>query len=325
MTAHQRGLWGIQWLFLLLVQLWGAIPGTSDTLVADTSQSDTAPVEIHMEAYVESTRVPLNQQVRFHVRLSWIGPMGRFQVDPITQPHLTNLVLQGSGSSNKLEPLGNSKFRAVKTLTYLFKPLELGMAYIDPMDIHYRDRLNGQEYTLRAQRVAVEIVEPVATDQHRVPAQIYIVLLTLFFVTIAYFLWRYFRLRGRRQAEPMEQVPPSAEYLKKLAQEIDPKASNLGSMSYKLSLLFREYLSREFSIPALEASSSEIVQTLKVRQVPGDEVSRVETILTTMDRIKFSGVQPGPLAFAQLYQDVQTFIEERYQLWQKQQVISKEV
>ncbi|RMG67496.1 MAG: hypothetical protein D6715_04675 [Calditrichaeota bacterium] len=297
----------------------------ADTLVSDTTEAGNQPVEIHLETYVESTRVPLNREVRFHVRLSWIGPMGRFQIDPITQPHLTNLVLQGSGSSNKLEPLGNGKFRAIKTLTYLFRPLELGMAYIDPMEIHYRDRMSGQEHHLQSQRVAVEIIEPVAPGGGGVRARIYVVLLAIFFLTIAYFLWRFIRLRSHRQQETPALAPPSEEYLKKIAQEIDPKASNLGPMSVKLSQLFREFLSREFSIPAREASSSEIVQSLGARRLPAEEISRVEEILTTMDRIKFAGVQPGPVEFSQLYQAVETFIEHRQQLWQSQQSKTEEV
>ncbi|NOX37123.1 MAG: hypothetical protein GXO78_06250 [Calditrichaeota bacterium] len=292
---------------------------------ADDTVTVAAPPAIEFKAYVEQSRVPLNQKVIFHVELSWIGPLNRYEIQPIEQPVLTNLLMEGSGAANRLIPLENGKYRSVKTITYQFRPMEMGMAYIDGILIRYRDRVTGEEDQLQSQRIMVEIVEPVAEGGKHVRAIIYIVLLGLFFSTVLYFVVQYVRRRRMTEPETRPAMPLAERYLVKIGQEVDPRSTNLAEMTRRLSRIFREYLSREFEFPTLEASTSEILTHLRQKNLDELEVNRLEAVFHKLDEIKFAGRKVEPTEFMEIYGVIEAFLNKRKELWYARRPEVKEV
>jgi len=313
----------IRVIAIFLGMILNAVPLLAQS--ADDTVTVAAPPAIEFKAYVEQSRVPLNQKVIFHVELSWIGPLNRYEIQPIEQPVLTNLLMEGSGAANRLIPLENGKYRSVKTITYQFRPMEMGMAYIDGILIRYRDRVTGEEDQLQSQRIMVEIVEPVAEGGKHVRAIIYIVLLGLFFSTVLYFVVQYVRRRRMTEPETRPAMPLAERYLVKIGQEVDPRSTNLAEMTRRLSRIFREYLSREFEFPTLEASTSEILTHLRQKNLDELEVNRLEAVFHKLDEIKFAGRKVEPTEFMEIYGVIEAFLNKRKELWYARRPEVKEV
>jgi len=92
----------MQMICVVLVGLsYSQSPSSIDTSKFNFSESQ----QIQLRTFVESSSVPQNRPVIFHVELSWVGNLGRYRIEPISQPILTNLILEGSGSENRLQPL----------------------------------------------------------------------------------------------------------------------------------------------------------------------------------------------------------------------------
>ncbi len=302
------------WIVRLLCAL--AVPGWIGAQEAEDTTRVASPPAIEFRAYVEQSRVPLNQKVVFHVELSWIGPLDRYAIQPLEQPILTNLLMEGSGAANRLIPLADGKYRSVKTITYQFRPMEMGMAYIDGILVQYRDRVTGEEDQLQSQRIMVEIVEPVAEGGKHVRALIYIVLLVLFFGTVAYFVVQFVRRRRQPESEsPAAAVPLAERYLTKIGQEVDPRSTNLAEMTRRLSRLFREYLAREFECSTLEASTAEILAHLREKNLDQLEMSRLESVFLKLDEIKFAGKRVEPAEFMEIYGTIEAFLNKRKEMW----------
>lgn len=304
-------------VFLIVIISGLCLAQTNDTL-------DTAQGSIQLKTFVESSQVPLNKKVKYHVEVSWIGDLSRFRIEPMEQPILTNLLLEGSGSSNKLEPIDENQFRAVKTITYQFKPVELGMAYIDGLTVQYEDIETGKKDELQAQRVMIEILDPIAQGKSGgFKAVIYIALLIIFFGSLAFFLARYINKR-KINAEALPQgVCLAQEFLTRISQDIDPKSSNLSEMTSRLSKIFREYLSGDFHISAREASSQEIIAQLKIKKFDDTDLVKMKDLFIKFDLIKFAGEQVNPSEFSNIYGTIETFLLKQIKNWETRQETNK--
>lgn len=314
---HRPHLLFLKTMFLIFVINGLCIAQTIDTL--DTEQNS-----IQLKTFVESSQVPLNRKVKYHVEVSWIGDLSRFRIEPMEQPILTNLLLEGSGSSNKLEPIDENQFRAVKTITYQFKPVELGMAYIDGLTVKYVDMETGKKDELQAQRVMIEIVDPIAEGKGGgFKAVIYIALLIIFFGSLAFFLARYINKRKMNaEALPQDVCLPQG-YLTRISQDIDPKSTNLSEMTSRLSKIFREYLSRDFHISARETSSQEIIKQLEIKQLDETDLVKMKELFEKFDLIKFAGEQVNPSEFSNIYGTIEVFLLKQIKNWETQQEQNK--
>ncbi len=321
---YARKLFSLKTWILLIAFPVALLTQTVDT-VDTVDDSKVKPVAIQLNTFIESSEVPLNRKVKYHVELSWIGDLSRFRIEPMEQPILTNLLLEGSGSSNKVEPLGDGRLRAVKTITYQFKPVEMGMAYIDGLVVKYEDMESGEKDELQAQRVMVEIIDPIPEGQGGgLKAVIYIILLFMFFGTLAFFVARYINKR-KISAEALPQnICLPQEYLTRISQDIDPKSTNLSGMTSRLSNIFREYLSKDFHISAREASSEEIIEQLKIKQLDESDLIKMKQLFEKFDLIKFAGEQVDPAEFFNIYGTIETFLLKQIKSWEAQQQNNKE-
>jgi hypothetical protein len=283
------------------------------------------PSTIELKTYLVKNQVPLNRSVEFHMELSWIGDMSRYQIIRIPQPVLTNLVMEGSGSANRLEELGEGMYRSTKSITYKFSPVTMGMAYVDGLEVKYRDQKTGEIDVLYSQRVSVEIIEPLPDDSGSgFQAFIYIVLLVIFFGAVFYFLVLFFR--RRKQAREVSEVENSLaeQYLKKLSHDVDPKGTNLKEMTVQLSKLFREYLSKEYNIPTREASTKELVHYLQTAGIEEAELKRLNDLFEKLDLVKFAGSELDPAEFSNMYGMVENFLYECKKTWDAEKAQTKE-
>lgn len=298
-------------LLVLMLLLSAVAPcQTNDSLAVSASiPHDTVAVEL--KTYVESSKVPLNRRVVFVVELSWTGELGRYHLLPIPQPVLTNLMIEGSGSANRLEELPGGQYRSIRSFTYRLSPVALGMAYIDGLEIRYQDPGTGEVNSLVSQRVSVQVIDPIPDSSDKFPPFIYLLLLGVFFGAIAYFLIRYFKTRKAAAGAPEREVSLAEQYLKILAHDVDPRGTNLREMTLEMARIFREYLSKQYNIPTREASAGEVVDHLRSAGVNEEALRRVDEALRKWDLVRFAGGDIDPAEFSNLYGVVESFLSER--------------
>ncbi|MBN2367059.1 MAG: hypothetical protein JXL67_12895 [Calditrichaeota bacterium] len=312
-------------LYVLAVNFFFFFLLQANAIAITDSLSAGSEQEIRLNAYVEESRVPMNQPVVLRVELSWPGRLNRYQIEPVSQPILTNLLLEGSGSENRLITGEDGTFKALKAVTYRLRPLEMGMAYIDGIVIRYTDRETGEEERLTSQRIMVEIIEPIPEEESgRLKAISYIVLFVILFGVIIYFFFQFIkkrRLSGQQQ-EPLISLPEA--YLNRLSQDVDPRGTNLDEMIQRLSRIFKEYLEKDFSLPARELSTKEITQ--KLYELPIDEVDKnnLSSVFEKLDMIKFARKGIDPSEFTQIYGTIENFLLKRKQKLEMMQQENKE-
>lgn len=300
--AKQKYTWFFAAFFLVFTPLFSQTP---DSLQSSPQQNS----QIQLKTFVESSNTPLNRPVVFHIELSWIGELNRYQIEPVSQPVLTNLLLEGSGSENRLEPLDNGQFRSIKSITYRFRPLEMGMAYIEGVVVKYVNRQTGEEDQLSSQRVMVEVTDPLPEPGGgKVKPVIYIALLVIFFAAIFYFLLLFFKRRKEARLQPAPVIPLSEQYLDRLSHEVDPRGTNLNEMTGKLSRIFREYLDQEFSLHARESSTQEIVNQLRDLDMDEKDKNNLIRVLEKLDLLKFAGKNVDPADFTNIYGTIEAFL-----------------
>jgi hypothetical protein len=292
--------------------------------VAD-SLSKTVNQQILLNSYVEESSIPLNGNVILHIEVSWPGKLNRYQIEPVSQPILTNLLLEGSGSENRLLTGEDGSLKAVKAITYRLRPLEMGMAYIDGIVLRYIDRESGEEENLSSQRIMVEILEPIPENKsERFQAVVYIVLLIIFFVITTYFILKYFRKKKSARENGTPEISLAETYLNRLSQEVDPRGTNLSDMISRLSKIFREYLHQDLHIPAKELSTQEIVASIKNMELDESEINSLTQVFEKLDIIKFSGKSMDPNEFTHIYGTIENFLMKRKQQDSSLQASAKE-
>jgi len=282
--------------------------------------------QIQLRSYVEESRVPLNRLVILHLEISWPGKLNRFQIEPVSQPILTNLLLEGSGSENRLLTQPDGSLKAIKAITYQLRPLEMGMAYIDGVIIKYIDRELGDEENLSSQRVMVEITEPLPENQgKKLKAFIYIILFIIFFSILTYFILVYIRKKRLASKSLTPVISPAESYLNRLMHEVDPRGTNLDQMVQRLSKLFKEYLEQDFGISARELNTKEIQQALQQLPIEESDKSNLSVVFEKLDIIKFSRKSIDPNDFIHIYGAIENFLLKRKQIFDSSESMSKEV
>ncbi len=199
-------------------------------------------LDIEISARLEQQSVPLNRDVVLLVEMRWKGEADQveFLVNP--EPQVTNLQLRGSGSANKFFQDEQGESWTLRQITYYYLPQNLGMAYIEPMNLKYRNEVDGQTGTLTTQRLMVRISDPVPTAETSQPWQKWILFLFLVsgLAVVFFFFRRYQQINRQRQLTVQPTEPTVKE---KLRSEI--RAVNLGDrsdLSHALDKLYSLFL-----------------------------------------------------------------------------------
>lgn len=307
----------LQYHYTLWLVIIFAVIASGSQLNDSLKSNKPLPQQIQLRSFVEKSQVPLNRPVILHIELSWRGELSRYQIEPVSQPILTNLLLDGSGSENRLEPLEDGGFMAVKAITYRFRPLEMGMAYIDGIMIKYREGSTDLSESLSSQRIMIEIIDPIPEQgDNKVKSFLYIILLIIFFIIIFYFVMTFFRKRREAKKSPIPILSPAEIYLNRLVKEVDPRGTNLDEMIMKLSRIFREYLDQEFDLHAMELSTKEIVERFNDLELEDSERGDLQKVLEKLDVVKFTGKDVNPDDFTDIYGTIEKFLLKRKQIFE---------
>ncbi len=252
-------------------------------------KQDSINHEIRLRTFLEKDAVPLNEEVVYNVELSWIGEVGRYQILKISEPALTNLKLRGSGSANRFYRDQNNRPHAIKTITFYLTPLEMGMSYIDGITIQYKDTKTNEIGRLIAQRIGVEIVEPVERPGQgmQLGKLIVFALIAAFMALVLYSLKRYFDQKRRQQVESEPAKTLEDQFLEELYEQIQTSNKLPEHKFNRLVDLLKRYLKQRFELPPVSAFF-EIRLILEKNAVNAETIKKLEHLFERAELVKFA-------------------------------------
>jgi hypothetical protein len=275
--------------------------------------AQTAPgSSISLGASLDSSAVPLNRTVVLTVRLSWEGSLDSVLIGEVSDPVLTNLEIAGTATANKTVGTADGA-SSVKEIAYTLRPKSLGMAYIDSLTVTVRDLKAGTDRAMRTPRLSVMAVAPVREKSGK-PGILAGLLIAFFFLAGAsagIALW--IRSRGRAAApasEPAEK-PVEERYLAALKETVALHGDGREDAYASLARLFRLYLAETAGVPALEATTRELIASLKAAGADEGLTRRCESFFGGADEVKFSGRQASQSELEEAYTVVESVFESR--------------
>jgi hypothetical protein len=284
---------------------------TLNILFADSTGTVTDVSSIELKTYVEDDEVPANREVVYHVELSWLGPLSQFEIDDIDEPVTTNLNLRSSGSSNKffLDPGG--KPHSVRRITFYFTPVEMGMAYIDGVIIHYRDKKVGQESSLMAQRLGVKVINPVPDHKNRVlSSETVLWLVTILFLgVVGFFVIRYMQRRTKRQpVYESEHKTLEEKYMELLHETIHSSGESPAENLNELVRLLNSYLAERSD--RQESGDFTVFKNLADQAaLDQDLIRKIKNLYDRSELTKFAGESLTQSDFHLFYDSVEQLLK----------------
>ncbi|OGF63298.1 MAG: hypothetical protein A2Y62_00505 [Candidatus Fischerbacteria bacterium RBG_13_37_8] len=257
--------------------------------------------KIVLSMQVSHTKVALNRTVDLKAVLSWIGEMDRFSIVEVENPLLSNFEIAGTSSSSRSEVKGGET-HIFKEYVYTLKPKELGMGYVDVVNVRVRDNTLGNNEDLTTQRIPVEVIDPIPEKGKLKLPWYYIIPAILILIIAVGGLLLYRRKKERERQQKVEPPPPTElEYLENLRNQFNLDQPNLHDDFFGLSRLLRRYLSAKFSIRALELTTDDVAAALESTALDTNQLANVKRMLLRCDEIKFSGTEGTREELMQFY------------------------
>lgn len=288
------------------------------------AQSDSLESEIVLRTLLDNDNVPLNEEVVYHVELSWNGDLDRYKIGDISDPAISNLTLRGSGSSNRISTDENGNPKSIKSLTYYFKPLEIGMAYIDGLTIEYIDQRTNKGEILLAQRLGVKISEAtIKAKEEFIPGTVMLWILFISFILIAlYFILRYIQRRKSVQDEEVIVLSIEEKYLELLKDTIHLSNNDSKQNMSDMVKLLNSYVAERFSIPG-NVEFSIVKDRLEKIKIAKEYLLKVEEMYGKAELARFAG-ETVELAELHLYYDSIEKILNECNEYEKSNLVDKE-
>lgn len=118
-------------------------------------------------------------------------------------------------------------------------------------------------------------------------------------IAVLFLAWRFWQRWKNRQAPPVVQEisqPPHVIAERLLAELRAKKLWQNGKTKEfysELSRILRGYLEDQFTMPALESTTAELIRDLKTRNFDVKIVEKIQNLLQTADLVKFAKVEPS--------------------------------
>ncbi len=289
-------------LVLVVGNAWAQDPGT------------TVNNNITLRTFVEAEQVPLNREVVYHVELQWSGDLSLYRINEISEPQVVNLIMRGSGSSNRVSTDQAGNPVSIKRITYYFRPLEMGMAYIEAVTIRYEDTAAQLQESLLSGRLGIKIVEPLAEPGKKGKTVLFWAGLVVVAVLLAllYFYYRTYLRKQREAARLAVQKYETIEerYRRVLKETIHFTSGNLKENLVDLSRLITAYFSERYDFPAMNLSTENLLQVLR-EKLSDDSYARMQDFYQRADMIKFAGDLLTDTEFHRLFDTVELVLENQ--------------
>ena len=262
--------------------------------------------KIELSSQIDQTKVPLNRTLQLRVTLSWTGKADDYSLLHFDGPSLTNFEITGTATTKRSELIAGET-RILNDYLYTLKSQELGMGYIEGVTAKVHNNYSDRDETLTTERIPVEIIDPVPDpEKSSFPSIFYGAPMVVLLLAL---LWFFRSMKKKRQPLPEPEAPIEALFLEELKDSLNLDQPNLREDFSRLSKLLRRYLSKKFSVRALETTSDELVRELDTTDMEENQISSVREILTRSDEIKFSGLEGSREELTRFYTLIEGILE----------------
>jgi hypothetical protein len=282
--------------------------------------------QVQVTAELDKTNILIGDQVNLKITIGAKPEVVIQRLDdtPLSQVEKLEVVKAGSTDSLRLE---DGSWLLLKNI--VLTSFDSGYYFIPPLTVHFL-RDNAPDSATSAQLGLLVSTIPNVSDSTQLAPIKNIIGEPLAFsdflpwlIAIAAFvgliLWiRY--LRKRKTAEVSEvQTPPlvlpphqvALEQLQALKQRQLWQKGAIKDYHSELSHIVRTYLEGRFSIPALESTTLEIVQTLGSNTtIPAGSLAQLKRLLETSDLVKFAKAIPAPDIHDALFDQAVAFVQQ---------------
>ncbi len=260
--------------------------------------------EVKASVSVDKKEIPLNRILPFTVRIEWRGDLSRFEIEEVENPVVTNFEIIGSATSNRVGESAGQTI-AVKEYVFSLQPQSLGMGYIEGVIITYTDKADDETRRLVTNRLEVKVIDPLPEPgQTRIPWGIVLPALAAIGIGAVVLWYANKKREEKHRREALEHVVPLEEqYLKELNSAFDIKTTefDIKEAASSLSRLFRRYLAEKYSIRALEATTDEVLFSLREKNLEERYINETDEILKKCDLTKFAGSVADRSEFLRIY------------------------
>ena len=258
---------------------------------------------VSVKTSLSSETVPLNGEVVFSIELSWPGALDAVRLEDPGEPGVNNLMLRGSGASNRIVEDSLAGRRSLKRFDFYFKPRSVGRAHIKPMTLAYR--FEGRREVVRTDALFLRISAP-REEQRPVfmPGSILLWLLLFLFMAAALFVTvRYVMLR--RKHRPRATPGIREKYQRLLLSTIHPENGQDKENRAEILRLLDSFLME--SLGQIHIGGME--QRLEMlASVPGDETARARLAKTLQS---MGGItEERHIAVQRLFDEVNDFLKD---------------
>lgn len=275
---------------------------------ASTTDGTVDSFSVEISSLVKPNKVPLNQTLDYIIQITWGGNLSQIEIEDVEEPAFSNFEIIGTASSNRISGTADGKI-STREIRYTLQPKTLGMGYIEPSRLTYKDVRDEQNYDLYTQRIPVEVLPAVAMPGEK-PFPWLILVIVIFIggsAVVGFILYR--KQFKKTSEETLPQVPLEERMLGELKEKIDLKNPDRNGSIRLLSKLYRSYLAEKFNISALEATTQDLIQSLKGMELEEGLIVRSETLFQKADLIKFSGKTATQAELDEAYITVETVLE----------------
>ena len=277
--------------------------------------------QILVSAELDSSFILIGDQVDLHILINHQSNVEVREVDVTPLGKAEGIEVMDYGKLDTIKSGDEFILEQVLTVT----AFDSGYYFIPEIPIKYvRDGQTGIEET---KRLALKVnTLSVGTDSVRIepikeiikePVSVkdflpYIGALMVIIGLLG--LWFYSRKRkGKAKAPPEVKLPAHVIALNKLEELRQAKLWQQGKVKEyqsELTFIVREYLENRFGIRALESTSSEIINQMRLEFVDPDWINRLANIFRTADLVKFAKAEPPASIHDEAMEQVRSFLEE---------------
>ena len=200
--------------------------------------------------------------------------------------------------------------------TFVFQAFDTGL-YRIPSVIFTIEAANGVKTTVASPSLLLTVNNPDGADALVAPVDIKPIVTTdwtfeedmwpflkaylpyfLLAIAVLFLAWRFSQRWKNRQTPPVVQQisqPPHVIAARLLAELRAKKLWQNGKTKEfysELSRILRGYLEEQFTMPALESTTDELIGLLKTRNFDATLIEKVQNLLQTADLVKFAKVEP---------------------------------
>ncbi len=144
-------------MFLLSSVLLAQTPADS---VSDSLQPVQEWGNIEAEGKLSADSLAQNDTLIFTMRLRLTGNPDDYAIAEPGAPPVSNLNFIATSQANRTERTDDETV-LIKEYKFVFTPVSIGMAYINPLRIQYVYVPNGENRSLASSRMEIEVTEPV--------------------------------------------------------------------------------------------------------------------------------------------------------------------